>query len=299
MATFTGVSSGIVPGTSIYRGSGSSWGNAVLPGASQVTSTAFNPQAVPVTSTKSKAKTSGSKQSTAKTESLSDTLRDSLSSSNTFNMTPEALEKLAGILSGSDKDSRTAALSRKLIDEVLPEIFGSAEFLGTGGNALAQLLGQDAAIRTVEAQSRTVVDARNQAISQGLQGAQVMTGATAGTSSASRRIMEALGLAKGATQQSTAVSTEAGKVHTVDSKTGSETSTGTQTGTGDTVDPLAFAKLQSDLAASSGPSASEKAIATFIAQGGDSAYLSGGSAFDSGLGDYQRKAYQNILSAMR
>lgn len=68
------------------------------------------------------------------------------------------------IQAGAEGD--VAALSRQLTEEALPAILGETERGGTSNNALAALLGQDAAIRIGEAQARVRETARSNAAAE-------------------------------------------------------------------------------------------------------------------------------------
>jgi hypothetical protein len=268
-------------------------------------------------------------------KSSTDTLRDITNIGTTANMTPEALSALQGILTGRNVDplisakdtaamgnissmqnilsglspagaeqrasGRTADLGRQLMEQLLPEIFGGAELAGTGGNVAAQLLGQDAAIRTGEAQSRVIEEARNAEIQSQLNAVSTLGQLTQGTSGANEQLMAALGISKGAIEdkasstRETAATTTSGDVKSTTTDTGTTSSTGDTTQ--ETVDPLAWAKLQQALALSGsggGATSGDKALATFIAAGGDPSKLVGGTPFDSGLGQYNRDLMQGI-----
>ncbi len=88
-------------------------------------------------------------------------------------------DRIAGLdptRAGELAAGRTAELSRNLTDQVLPEIFGGAENAGFGGDALSQLLAQDAAIRTGEASARVEEETRSNVQNQATQAQQVLTG---------------------------------------------------------------------------------------------------------------------------
>lgn len=211
------------------------------------------------------------------------------------------LQNLLANLNVEDAETRaggrTADLSRQLREQVMPEIFGGAEMAGTGGNALAMLLAQDAAVRTGEAQNRAIEEARNAAIAQGLQGAGTMGELTSGTSGLTQRLMAALDISKGAVETGQVATSERGTSRTAGTTT--ETQTGTQTGkaTGETAetDPLGWAKLLAELkvAGANQPSRNEKALATFMAGGGDPAHLAY-QPRDFGASVYANRLLSNI-----
>lgn len=68
-----------------------------------------------------------------------------------------------------------ADLKRQLMEQVLPQITGGIEASGTSNNALGGLLANDAAIRTAEAQARTMEQARSNAAQELVN---LITGAT-------------------------------------------------------------------------------------------------------------------------
>lgn len=168
---------------------------------------------------------------------------------------------------------RVAELSRNLREGALPEIFGGAEASGTGGNALAQLLGQDAAIRTGEAQNRAIEEAINTAISQRTQGAQTMGALTSGTSAANERLMEALGLAKGAVVTGESDTTETGRSTTASTTDTTDTTKSEATGETSAADPLAWLRMlqqgQQIPGVSQGGSDPARTLAAFTAAGGN------------------------------
>ncbi len=203
----------------------------------------------------------------------------------------KALADTQGRISASGTDEavaraggRTADLARGLNEGAIATLLGSNEAGGFGGNALSQLLAQDAAVRTGEAQARVEEEAFNAAIQQQNQSTSVLDNLIAGGSAVENQIMELLGLAKGAveqgsqTQDSSTVSSEQANTVTSDQGTESTTSSLNQA----IVDPLGWAKLQASLGGSGtsgltqgsgGPSDIEKALALFPALGGDSQAL--------------------------
>ncbi len=198
---------------------------------------------------------------------------------------------------------RTADLRRKLTEDVLPGLFGRSEAAGFGTNALSQLLAQDAAVRTAEAQNRAVEEAYFNTVNAGIQGASTLGQLTQGTSASTQAMLEALGISKGAVS------------NTVENRnlttTGQETGTATTSETGQAttseqgqqskVDPLGWANmlaglLNTQMQLDQGPSANEKAMAAFMAAGGDPSALGRTSFHDYGYGRSQNQLWQSIAS---
>lgn len=261
------------------------------------------------------------------TTEVINTLRGITNAASGTNMSSGALAALEGIISGQSQDplvkkkdrvasdnitsmqsllagldpnqagirasGRTADLSRQLIEQLLPQIFGGAEKAGTGGNMAAQLLGQDAAIRTGEAQNRAVEESINAITQQSLQGSQILGDLVSGTSAGSERLMAALGISKGAVENKASSTTENTTSTTTGATKSAATGTGSTTSTQEVTDPLGWAQLSG---ANSG-GAGDRALATFIAAGGDVGGLAY-SPFDNGYGDYNRKALSAIQSML-
>lgn len=219
------------------------------------------------------------------------------------------IEGLQQILSALDPDvvearagGRTADLARQLREQVLPGIFGGSELAGTsGGNALAMLLAQDAAIRTGEAQSRVVEDAIINAVSQSIAGAGTLAEAVQGTSAASERVQAALEAARGAVTRGSEITAKEGVAQTTGTREGTTTTTETTKGgtTQEVLDPLAWAQLQAQLdeLAGSQPTQGEKLLAAFMAAGGSPGSLEyqGMSRYGQGVS----RANQRLLSSLR
>lgn len=188
--------------------------------------------------------------------------------------------QLEGMLAGLDPTKagemaagQTADLTRKLMEQILPDIFGGAEAAGFGGDALSNLLAQDAAVRTGEAQARVEEDVRSNVQDQATQVSSVLNALLSSGSGSMDALIQALGISKGAV--------ETGSIDTVGSQEVKGTSTtATQeadrqtsksqedaTGSTSTVDPLGWAKLQAQLKALSAnqPSRGEMALALFNA----------------------------------
>lgn len=197
------------------------------------------------------------------------TQKDAASGANITGM-EELLAFLDPTTAASRASGRVAELGRGLREGILPKIFSQAEGQGTGINALAQLLGQDAAIRTGEAQSRAEEEAINSAVSSQLQGRSTLNTLTSGTSGQSQRILEALGLDKGSMQRGTTVDT--GTSSSTTNTTGTENSTTNTTGTDNsttkTTDPLAWARFNQE-GMNRSANRGDKVLAAFLAAGGN------------------------------
>jgi hypothetical protein len=207
----------------------------------------------------------------------------------------QVLQSISPEAAATQSSGRLAELSRQLREQVLPPIFSDAELSGTGGNALAQLLAQDAAIRTGEAQSRVVEEARNTAIKQLLQGTGIQGQLTSGASGESARLFEALNILKGASETSRATTSEVGTTREAETGTTKETSIGSTTNESGVIDPIAWAKIAAELEAltKSAPNRSAQALAAFMAGGGDPARLSYRPR-DLGVSQYSNQLLQNI-----
>ncbi|MCW5932042.1 MAG: hypothetical protein KIS69_10355 [Bacteroidetes bacterium] len=182
---------------------------------------------------------------------------------------------------------RVSELSRKMQEEAIATLLGSNEASGFGGNALSQLLAQDAAVRTGEAQSRVQEEAYNQAISNQLSGTNVLNQLLGGGSAVQNALMEALNIAKGSIEQGTertnATTTSDELANTVSSEQSS--TTGSEGKTASLVDPIEWAKLAAQLSIAgaqqqTGPSALEKALAIYQGGGGNLNALLSGDSYD-------------------
>jgi hypothetical protein len=215
------------------------------------------------------------------------------------------IQYLQSLMSGIDPaqaeqraSGRVADLGRNLTEQILPELFGRTESAGFGTDALSSLLSQDAAVRTAEAQSRAVEEAYNAAVTSGIQASNTMGGLVEGTSAASQQLMEALGIAKGAVQTGVETRDLANSEASVGTQNVDTTATTNTSGTGTAseTNPLGWANMLSgllaqsmsaDASATTGPSAREKALAAFMAAGGNPGELNrfGGSM---SFGDYNQ-----------
>lgn len=171
---------------------------------------------------------------------------------------------------------RTADLSRQLQESAIGTLLGSNEASGFGGNALAQLRAQDAAIRTAEAQARIEEEAYNTAISQQQSGTNLLDQILSGGSAVQNQLTQLLGLAKGAVEQGTENINNTTTTDELSNTVSSEQGTANQTEsiTGSSIDPLEWAKLAGQLSIAgvnqdSGPSDVEKALALFPSLGGN------------------------------
>ncbi len=217
------------------------------------------------------------------------------------------LEQLITSLSSGDireqASGRTADLSRNLREQVLPEIFGGAEMAGMGGDALSQLLAQDAAIRTGEAQSRVEEEVRNNTQNQALQANQLLSALLDSGSGSMDALLAALSTAKGSVEQGSSVTTEDSNSTTNSTTTNAEDTNASSSSA--TIDPLAWAKLQAQLNANqgaSGPDKGELAVALFNASKGPFQSLGDiGNPYDLGgtranvSGDYGSNALYNAI----
>lgn len=259
--------------------------------------------------------------------------------SQTLNMSPAALAELEALITGKKKDpllankdraassniaslqsllaglnpaqaeqrasGRTAQLSRELTEQVLPELFGRTEAAGFGTNALSQLLAQDAAVRTAEAQNRAVEEAYFNTVNAGIQGAGTMGTLTSGTSASSQAMLEALGIAKGAMTsgiESRDLTTTGSEIGTTVSNEAS-TTTGSSSSSESKVDPHAWANtlaslLSVQLQKPKEASANEKALSAFMAAGGDPGALNRHTANDYGYGLSQNRLWNSIASKL-
>jgi len=291
--------------------------------------TGFTEAAPPSTTTvtsSNTAKTDNRVQDTTNQQST-DLLRSIVNEGATTALTPQALQALQGIVTGQAQDplivqkdllakknldalqalmqrlnqgnaeqqasGKVAELTRTLSERLLPGIRGEAEGAGTGFNMASNLLAQDATIRTAEAQNRAIEESRQQIAAQELEGRNILGQLLSGTSAADEQLMSALRISKGAVENKASATTESaatavtGRTEEDVRGTGSTTADTTQQLT----DPLGWMRA---LGANPQQDSSGRALATFIAAGGDPAYLSGGVPFDSGMGDYQQRLMQGI-----
>lgn len=283
---------------------------------------------VPPTTTTQEGSRRESTSGTQRTTSTTNRQRTGIQQTDTQNITDQALAVLNAIVQGRDTDplveakdeaalgniqqlqelmqllnpaeaeerasGRVADLSRQLREQVLPQIFGEAEFGGTGLNALSRLMAQDAAIRTGEAQSRAVEEALNTIIGQRLQGSTALGQLTGGTSAQSQRLMEAIGLSRGAVQRGTTRTAEQERGTTRGTTTTTGSTTGTTTGQQATTDPLAWANLLSQLSMSRAQQDPQgEILSAFLAAGGDPARLQY-TPRDFGAGAYNQDLLRSI-----
>ena len=178
---------------------------------------------------------------------------------------------------------QVADLTRNLIEQVLPGIFGGAENAGFGGDALSQLLSQDAAVRTGEAQARVQEKAFNDSVQQKNQAFNNVTQAANAGSAVIDTLLSALDTAKGAVANTTGVNTTVSNAQTNTSQAqntqGSQVANSNEVanqvantnGNDNTVStsPIDWAKLISSLSAAGNasqlPSQAELALAAFNA----------------------------------
>lgn len=107
----------------------------------------------------------------------------------------------AEILAGAEGD--VSALSRQLMEDVLPQVTGAVEASGSSNNALGALLAQDAASRTAEAQARVREEARANAANEFLGMIQAATGATGRGSATADNLNALINAAKGTVDRGT------------------------------------------------------------------------------------------------
>ena len=202
---------------------------------------------------------------------------------------------------------RTADLSRQLNEGALATLMGGDEAGGFGGNALSQLLAQDAAVRTAEAQARVEEDAYNSAVGSQLSGTNVLNSLLGGGSAVQNSLMEALGIAKGAVE----TGTETGTSDTVDNQVGTSATTETgktttnEAATSSSVDPVEWAKIMAQLqiaanAKPTEPTDMEKALAMFQAGGGNtiSALSAGRNVGSTGVGNQYAQMQSDALNQL-
>jgi len=171
---------------------------------------------------------------------------------------------------------RVADLSRKLQEEAISTLLGANEAGGFGGNALSQLLAQDAAVRTGEAQARVQEEAYNQAVANQVNATNVLTQLLSGGSAVQNALMEALNIAKGATETGTEATNSTTTTDEIANTVASEQAktTSSENKSASVLDPVEWAKLMTQLniagmQQSTGPSAIEKALAIFQGGGGN------------------------------
>jgi len=173
---------------------------------------------------------------------------------------------------------RVADLTRQLNEGAIATLLGSQEAGGFGGNALSQLLAQDAAVRTGEAAARVEEDAYNQAIENQLAGTQTLNQLLQGGSSVQEALIQALNTLKGATETGTERTRGTTTTSEISDRatTGQESVRGTDKGSSSVIDPVEWIKAFGNISlaggaggGNTGPTAMEKALALFPAIGGN------------------------------
>ncbi len=168
---------------------------------------------------------------------------------------------------------RTAELSRQLKEQVLPDLFGGAEAAGFGGDALSSLMAQDAAIRTGEAQARVEEEVRSNVQNQATQASQVLNELLSSGSGVMDSLLAALEVSKGAVNTGSENRVGSTQERGTTTDVSQESSSENVNLNSSILDPIAWARLQTELdiansGASSGPSAAEKKLAAFNASKG-------------------------------